>query len=395
MSTEESTEDLTLDLLAYHTFPQLASALRQRKEAILHAWEAAVVQTLPAADTLTLQALRNSVPLILEEIIDAFAADTPRTTRTLVEGSKMHGASRFEENYNIRELVVEYRLLRRVIIEQVSEAMDHRLSMRENVALNMAVDTALQSGVVKFIEHLQQRNRIATEIQAKYLAFLSHDLRNHLHHALLHVQMLETRLAHVPNLTQSVANLESVRHAVMQTMEGMDRLLQAEQLRNEPVREIAQAVDLNALLGEIVGQFDHEARSRHIRLSLDMPEHAHAIGDASLLRLVLQNFLGNAIKYSSGGVVRVEARNQADGAATGWTLSVSDQGPGIASEDLEHLFDAFRRGETYGQPGVGLGLAIASEAARLLGGRLEVESGTGVGSIFRLVLPGHSADPDS
>jgi signal transduction histidine kinase len=66
---------------------------------------------------------------------------------------------------------------------------------------------------------------------------------------------------------------------------------------------------------------------------------------------------------------------------------VSDQGPGIAPENLTHLFDAFQRADTYGKPGVGLGLSIASEATRLLGGKLEVESVVGVGSTFRLLLP--------
>lgn len=382
-----STEDLTLDLLAYHAFPPLASALRLRKDAILQAWEAAVIQTLPAADALTLQNLRDSIPLILQEIIDAFASDKPDTTRDLVEGSKMHGESRFQENYNIRELVVEYRLLRRVIIEQVTEAMGERLEMRSNIALNMAVDTALQSGVIKFIEHLQQQNRTSTEVQAKYLSFLSHDLRNHLHHAMLHVQLLVRRLTQVPEFADSVADLDSVKRAILQTTAGMDRLLQSEQLRKEPVHHTAEPVDLNLLLSEITNQFAHEANSKGIKLDLDTPEGAQAISDEGLLTLVLQNLLGNAVKYSSEGEIKVLARNDANSEDIDWVLSVSDQGPGIAPENLSHLFDAFRRGDTYGQPGVGLGLAIASEATRLLGGKLEVQSKVGVGSTFRLMLP--------
>ncbi|PTR08073.1 signal transduction histidine kinase [Nitrosospira sp. Nsp5] len=388
-----STEDLTLDLLAYHAFPHLASALRLRQDAIVQAWEAAVVQTLPAADALTLQNLRNSIPLILQEIIDAFASDKPSVTRNLVEGSKMHGESRFQENYNIRELVVEYRLLRRVIIEQVTEAMDERLDMRSNIALNMAVDTALQSGVIRFIEHLQQQNRTSTEVQAKYLSFLSHDLRNHLHHAMLHVQLLVKRLTQVPEFADSVADLESVKRAILQTTAGMDRMLQSEQLRKEPVHHTAEPVDLKLLLSEITSQFAHEAKAKGIKLDSDVPDGAQAIGDEGLLTLVLQNLLGNAMKYSSEGEIKILARKDANSEEDiDWVLSVSDQGPGIAPENLSHLFDAFRRGDTYGQPGVGLGLAIASEATRLLGGKLEVQSKVGVGSTFRLMLPRKDQD---
>src|SRR5688500_17947982 len=96
-----STADLTLDLLTYRAFPLLASALTVRKDAILQEWESAVAHTLPAADALTLKSLRDSMPLILQEIIEAFASDQPVATRDLVEGSKLHGESRFQENYNM------------------------------------------------------------------------------------------------------------------------------------------------------------------------------------------------------------------------------------------------------------------------------------------------------
>jgi signal transduction histidine kinase len=114
------------------------------------------------------------------------------------------------------------------------------------------------------------------------------------------------------------------------------------------------------------------------------------MSDDGLLTLVLQNLLGNAVKYSSSGTIRIAARNKSKGNNTGWILSVSDQGPGIASENLNSLFDAFKRGETYGKPGVGLGLTIAAQAARLLGGELEVESKINAGSTFRLLLPSYA-----
>ncbi len=383
-----STEDLTLDLLAYHAFPLLASALSLRKEKILQEWEAAVVHTLPAADALTLQNLRDSVPLILQEIIEAFSSDKPFTTRALMEGSKMHGESRFQENYNMRELVVEYRLLRRVIIEQVSEVLNERLDLRSNIALNMAVDTALQSGIVMFTEHLQQQLRTSTEVQSKYLSFLSHDLRNHLNNAMLHLQLLAVRLAKNPEYASNIADLESVKRGVLQTTTGMDRLLQSEQLRKEePIHHTAQWVDLSSLLSEVAKRLAHEAESKGLELEVDVPEGAKAISDEGLLTLILQNLMGNAVKYSSWGRVKMMARNKSVNEDISWVVSISDQGPGIAPENLSHLFDAFRRGDTYGKPGVGLGLSIASEATRLLGGKLEIESEVGVGSTFRLLLP--------
>jgi signal transduction histidine kinase len=382
-----STDDLTLDLLTYHAFPLLASALTERKDVILQEWESAVAHTLPAADALTLKNLRDSVPLILQEIIDAFASEQPGATRDLVEGSKLHGESRFQENYNMRELVVEYRLLRRVMIEQISDVLNEKLDVQNNVALNMAVDTALQGGIVMFTENLQQQVKAATDIQAKYLSYLSHDLRNHLHRATLHIQLLAARLAQVPEYVSNAADLDSVRNAILQTTAGMDRLLQSEQLQKGSIHRAADVVDLNLLLSEVVRQVEPEARSKELALEMHVPEGAQVISDGKLLILVLQNLLDNAVKYSSGGSVKVTARNHSNAEDISWVLSITDQGPGIAPENLAHLFDAFRRGETYGKPGVGLGLSIASEATRLLGGKLEIESEVGVGSTFRLMLP--------
>lgn len=382
-----STEDLTLDLLAHHAFPLLVSAFAARKEAIIQQWEIALVQTLPAADALTLQNLRDSIPLILQEIQDAFESDKPLVTRNLIEGSKMHGEARFQENYNIRELVVEYRLLRRVIIEQISEELEGRLDTRHNVALNMAVDTALQSGIVIFAENLQQQVKASAEIQSKYLSFLSHDLLNHLNHAMLHVQLLARRLAPIPAYADNIAELESVKRTILQTTSGMERLLQSEQLRKQPARHLTEVVNLETLLSEVASQWAHEARSKGLDLDVDVPEDAQAMSDLGLLTLVLHNLLGNAVKYSSTGKIQVAARSAPNRDDVCWVLSVSDQGPGIPSDNLSHLFNAFQRGDTFGKPGVGLGLSIASEATRLLGGKLEVESETGKGSTFRLMLP--------
>lgn len=82
----------------------------------------------------------------------------------------------------------------------------------------------------------------------------------------------------------------------------------------------------------------------------------------------------------------MEAEHRVEQGVDSWWVSVSDQGPGIAPERVETLFNAFTRGETHGQPGVGLGLFISSQAARLLGTKLEVASTVGAGTRFGLML---------
>ena len=106
------------------------------------------------------------------------------------------------------------------------------------------------------------------------------------------------------------------------------------------------------------------------------------------LRQAVLNLLDNAIKYTPvGGAVRVTVRRDADGAAV---AEVADNGPGIAAEHHARVFERFYRVDKSRsiQRGVGLGLAIAQWAVEANGGRIELESGAGKGSTFRIVLPG-------
>ncbi len=380
-------EDQTVDLLAYHAFPKLAAALRERHDAVIEGWEKAVAQSLPAADAMTLKQLRNSLPTLLTEIADALASDKPAAVYELANGSKQHGECRFHDHYDVRELVIEYRLLRRIIIEQVCGALGQRLDERQSVALNMAVDTAVQSGMIAFTDHQRQQIQGAAEVQSKYLSFLSHDLRNHLNHATLVLQLLSQRLREIPGCDDSVEDVESIQRSILQTTAGMDRLLQAERLRKGTAEPKIEPVDLRALLAGVGQLLSNEAQAKGLRIDIDVPDGSVAQSDRELLTLSLQNLLGNAVKYSSRGTVRLSARKVSQSDGNGWVLGVIDQGPGIAPEDRDRLFEAFRRGATHGQSGVGLGLSIASQATRLLGGTLEVDSTPGIGSTFRLVLP--------
>jgi signal transduction histidine kinase len=100
---------------------------------------------------------------------------------------------------------------------------------------------------------------------------------------------------------------------------------------------------------------------------------------------VLLNLVGNALKFTDAGEVRIA------GAANGnFELRVSDTGPGIPPEECERIFEKFRQvdsSNTRAKGGTGLGLAIAREIVEMHGGRIWVESTIGRGSTFRMLLP--------
>jgi signal transduction histidine kinase len=373
----------TKDLLARRAMPEVAAALRQRCGRIVELWTAAVEKYIPDADPLTLKQVRNSIPTVLEKVADALESDRPDDTSVLEEVGTAHGVARAQEDYNIDELLIEYRLLRRIVFDEVTAAAGAALGFRDAVPVNMAIDIALHRGVTSFVRSLEARLKASAEAESKYLSYLSHDLRNNLNAVTLMLQGLGQSLAGVPQFREEAKDVDDLRQAVFETIGGMDRLLHAERLRKGAVALKLGPVRLRPLAAEVLAQVSRRAAEKGLVLQNAVPDNAAAHSDRELLTLVLQNLLGNAVKYSRSGTVRVSATDH----ELGWQVAVSDQGPGIPPERRDALFEAFRRGETHGEPGVGLGLTIASHAARLLGSDLAVESTLGVGTTFSFTVP--------
>jgi signal transduction histidine kinase len=111
---------------------------------------------------------------------------------------------------------------------------------------------------------------------------------------------------------------------------------------------------------------------------------APVAGDARLLGVLLQNLLGNAMKFCAG---RPRIDVSCEPAPGGWRLIVADNGIGIPAEQLPRIFGMFERLDRSRYPGLGLGLATAQRIAEIHGGRISVTSEVGAGSTFEVLLP--------
>ncbi|HXE52963.1 MAG TPA: HAMP domain-containing sensor histidine kinase [Tepidisphaeraceae bacterium] len=366
--------------------PELAAAIRAKTGAILEIWERAVRQAVPAAADLEPAQVRNNLADILGRIADAMEHPGPLEAAELMRASPEQGNDRFIQQYALPDILLEDRLLRRVMLEHLEPESGRGLTRCENVALNAALDVMLQQAVLALNERLQQRLRAAAEAEAKFLSFLSHDLRGKLNSIALLLAGLEEELSGQAALSGPLSDLAAAQRSVVETVTGMERLLQSERLRRGNLQPRITPIDMTKLTAHLAREFHIQAGHEKVRLEFDVSPDAVIDSDRELLSIMLRNLIENALKFTGDGMVRVAVERQPADAKRRWTIAVSDQGPGIEPEMVRRMFDAFQRGNARGQPGVGLGLAIISDAARLLGAELQVESVVGQGTTFRIRL---------
>jgi len=173
----------------------------------------------------------------------------------------------------------------------------------------------------------------------------------------------------------------------------VENILSISQLEVGSARLDAGEVDLQRLIRQMVQDNLGAADEKRIDLTLALPPKVPKVsGDKQRLSVLLNNLIGNAIKYTPAeGKVQVKL----DVTGQCIRIGVSDTGIGISPEDRQHVFDKFYRAASDSVQmvtGTGLGLAIAREVARLHGGEIHLESELGKGSTFTIELPLPSSD---
>jgi len=159
-----------------------------------------------------------------------------------------------------------------------------------------------------------------------------------------------------------------------------------------------EPVDVTLLVNGAAAAVEPMAIEKGVTLKINIPPNLPTItGDAQRLRQVLFNLLNNALRYTpQGGWVRVSAAVADKPGEQDLLITVQDTGPGIAPDDLPHVFDRFYRGDkarSRSAGGSGLGLAIARQLVEAHGGRIMVESEPGQGATFTIALPVRSQGP--
>lgn len=262
----------------------------------------------------------------------------------------------------------------------------HLSSIRHDArcwALAVLRDATEQCRMLEALHSARREAEAVARAKGEFLSFAAHDLTQP-------VQALELAIDAIARETPESDRLAELTAAaglsVARMRELLKMLLEISRIESGAVRLDEQPLQIAEMSEFLERQFGQSARRKGLQLELTRSGEIIQT-DPMLLRGMLGNLIGNAIRYTESGRVSLRAHAHADGDLD---LEVSDTGLGIPSAELERIFDDFHRlddARLMTQEGFGLGLGIVRRLSRLLGLSVSVQSTVGRGSTFSIRIP--------
>lgn len=226
----------------------------------------------------------------------------------------------------------------------------------------------------------------ASRLKSAFLSNMSHELRTPLNSVIALSGVLNRRLANTIPI-EEYGYLDVIERNGKHLLSLINDILDLSRIEAGRTDISLSRFPVRTLVAEIVEMIEPQASEKQISLISEVGDDLPLLtSDFDKCRHILQNLVGNAVKFTENGRVKISASCVNDTIC----LAVTDTGIGIAAEQLRHIFDEFRQGDEstsrqYG--GTGLGLSIASKYAALLQGGITVTSTLNQGSTFKLTLP--------
>ena len=261
-----------------------------------------------------------------------------------------------------------------------------------------ATQTSSEQRIAELERQLSERTRElalarqeaeeAKRLKTEFLARMSHDLRTPMNAIIGYTRLLMRKLRGSIDDRQ-LHNLENIQTSSNNLLNLINEILDLSRVEAGRIEVNPAEVDLGQLAEECAASVESLIGER-----VEFHRRFEAVSvvrtDGEIVRKVLMNLLGNAVKFTEEGSITL-AVHPVDGRVE---LSVADTGMGIPTEDLPFIFEEFRQVERQGsteKEGTGLGLAIAKKSVELLGGEISAESEVGKGTTFALRIGDYKA----
>lgn len=257
------------------------------------------------------------------------------------------------------------------------------------LALIVWLDISKSNNYRQELEVVNEAVRQEAASKQRFLSNMSHEIRTPLQSIYGYAE--QAKLA-----GEKTVEVEAIYHPAAHLLSVVNEVLDYAKVTSGQFTFDSKPFHLKEELDHVVKALSPMASKKGIALrhkTEDVPECLE--GDPFRLRQILFNLIGNAIKFTDEGWVKVEACNEGQSGNQGVTIVISDTGVGIAADRLPHLFKEFAQGgkdvsEKYG--GTGLGLSIVKNMVDLQGGNIQVESEPGKGSRFTVFIPYKKSD---
>ncbi len=251
----------------------------------------------------------------------------------------------------------------------------------------LVADVSERKVMEESLQATRQQAEEASRAKSEFLANLSHEIRTPMTVFLAALEFLQQQ--ELPSGHQELLGM--AERSALRLRALIEDILDFSRIEARRVELHAEAFSLRECVQNAAELLSASAREKNLSLAVATAEElpAQVIGDADRLSQVLINLIGNAIKFTEQGEVKVAIR----AAAAGILFAISDTGPGIPEEKQALLFESFTQGDrstTRRHGGTGLGLAISKGLVELMGGNLQVQSRPGAGATFFFVLPLHA-----
>jgi signal transduction histidine kinase len=283
-------------------------------------------------------------------------------------------------------------------IGHVYAAVEYRAALeveRNGLAEQVRVAThGLEQAVVE-AKAAARAAEAASRAKSQFLANMSHELRTPMNGILGTIQLLQ-----VDEMSRDQAELVAALHGSSELLLSLlDDILDTSRIEAGKLEILAEELDVRRLTLSVAEMFRLAASNKGLRLieGIAPAVRTHWYGDAKRIRQVLMNLIGNAIKFTSDGTIRLHVgESRGSGGSARLRFEVTDTGIGIAPEDLERSFEMFTQVDaSYSRRfgGSGLGLAICKGLVAAMGGEMGATSVLGRGSCFWFEIPPYDARP--
>ncbi|RKM62186.1 EAL domain-containing protein [Butyrivibrio sp. CB08] len=235
----------------------------------------------------------------------------------------------------------------------------------------------------------ERRAKAANDAKSNFLANMSHEIRTPIN-AVLGMNEVILRECKDEKILEYAQNIEGAGRTLLSLIND---ILDFSKIESGSMEIHEAAYDLSTILNDIFNMVHIKAEQKVIDLIFDVDETIpdRMLGDEMRLRQIIVNVLNNAIKYTSKGSVTLKIKGERTfNDSILLRIDVIDTGIGIKPEDIDSLFDKFKRldiDKNKTVEGSGLGLAITSSLLELMGGTIGVHSEYGKGSVFKMTLP--------